>query len=280
MPNFIKEFVDFISKGNVIDMAIGVIIGGAFNNIITSLVNIILSICTWAVPGGLKGVITILPAVSKSQKGFRPEVTISKDEGLGQKFKKDNLQNVSKALANYFYHEEDPEVIEIIKGSILKMYDLHGQTYTYKNSAIIDWGTLIFSILSFLIIGLTLFLIVKFIGFTKGTSKKLGKTEENEKEKNETELKTIKEDNPTERNIHVRENSETERIAKTENEGVTNRDSSDREQILNTFDKEKDKDNDIEQEKDKGDAIRSVIYLMQDICDKLSEIQIKLANKN
>ena len=35
----IKDFKDFISKGNVIDLAVGVIIGGAFGKIVTSLVN-------------------------------------------------------------------------------------------------------------------------------------------------------------------------------------------------------------------------------------------------
>ena len=37
------EFKEFISKGNVLDMAVGVIIGGAFSNITTSLVNDILN---------------------------------------------------------------------------------------------------------------------------------------------------------------------------------------------------------------------------------------------
>lgn len=35
----IKEFKSFISKGNVLDLAVGVIIGGAFGKIVTSLVN-------------------------------------------------------------------------------------------------------------------------------------------------------------------------------------------------------------------------------------------------
>src|SRR5690554_7085156 len=35
----LKEFKDFAVKGNVIDLAIGVIIGGAFGKIVTSLVN-------------------------------------------------------------------------------------------------------------------------------------------------------------------------------------------------------------------------------------------------
>ena len=36
---WVKEFKEFSLKGNVIDMAIGVIIGGAFGKIVTSLVN-------------------------------------------------------------------------------------------------------------------------------------------------------------------------------------------------------------------------------------------------
>ncbi len=39
MSKFIKEFKEFAVKGNVMDMAIGVIIGGAFGKIVTSLVN-------------------------------------------------------------------------------------------------------------------------------------------------------------------------------------------------------------------------------------------------
>jgi large conductance mechanosensitive channel len=39
MKNFFKDFINFIKKGNVIDLAIGIIIGGAFNTIVRSLVN-------------------------------------------------------------------------------------------------------------------------------------------------------------------------------------------------------------------------------------------------
>ena len=39
---FIKEFKEFAMKGNVMDMAVGVIIGGAFGKIVTSLVNDVL----------------------------------------------------------------------------------------------------------------------------------------------------------------------------------------------------------------------------------------------
>lgn len=39
MKKLFEEFKKFISKGNVLDLAVGVIIGGAFQKIITSLVN-------------------------------------------------------------------------------------------------------------------------------------------------------------------------------------------------------------------------------------------------
>ena len=37
MKKFFREFKEFISRGNVIDLAVGVIIGGAFSAIVTSL---------------------------------------------------------------------------------------------------------------------------------------------------------------------------------------------------------------------------------------------------
>ena len=39
MKKFFKEFKTFIERGNVIDLAVGVVIGSAFTNIVNSLVN-------------------------------------------------------------------------------------------------------------------------------------------------------------------------------------------------------------------------------------------------
>lgn len=39
LANFKKDFLAFAMKGNVVDMAVGVVIGGAFGKIVTSLVN-------------------------------------------------------------------------------------------------------------------------------------------------------------------------------------------------------------------------------------------------
>ena len=49
----LKEFKKFISKGNVVDLAVGVIIGGAFGKIVSSLVNDILMPIIGAIIGGI-----------------------------------------------------------------------------------------------------------------------------------------------------------------------------------------------------------------------------------
>lgn len=49
----ISEFKEFIAKGNVMDMVVGVIIGGAFGKIVTSLVNDILMPIIGVLIGGL-----------------------------------------------------------------------------------------------------------------------------------------------------------------------------------------------------------------------------------
>ena len=49
----IREFKEFISRGNVIDMAVGTIIGAAFGKIVTSIVNDILMPLIGLVIGGI-----------------------------------------------------------------------------------------------------------------------------------------------------------------------------------------------------------------------------------
>ena len=50
---FFKEFKEFAVKGNVMDMAVGVIIGGAFGKIVTSLVNDIIMPLIGKATGGV-----------------------------------------------------------------------------------------------------------------------------------------------------------------------------------------------------------------------------------
>lgn len=53
MKKFFEDFKAFIAKGNVIDMAVAVIIGGAFGKIVTSLVNDIVMPCISMLTGGV-----------------------------------------------------------------------------------------------------------------------------------------------------------------------------------------------------------------------------------
>lgn len=53
MKNEAGEFKKFISRGNVVDMAVGVIVGGAFGKIVTSLVNDIITPLIGIIIGGL-----------------------------------------------------------------------------------------------------------------------------------------------------------------------------------------------------------------------------------
>ena len=66
MKKFFEEFKTFITRGNVLDMAVGVIVGSAFTAIVNGLSNYILKpIINWLLAlvlgkGGLDGVVTIL----------------------------------------------------------------------------------------------------------------------------------------------------------------------------------------------------------------------------
>ena len=53
MNPILKELRDFINRGNVIDLAVGVIIGGAFNKIISSLVNDLIMPVVGIILGGI-----------------------------------------------------------------------------------------------------------------------------------------------------------------------------------------------------------------------------------
>ncbi len=69
MKKFFKEFKAFISRGNVMDMAVGVIIGGAFSAIVTALTNhILMPVINWVIAAivgkdGMAGAVTFLSKV-------------------------------------------------------------------------------------------------------------------------------------------------------------------------------------------------------------------------
>ncbi len=52
MKNFFKEFKSFLNRGNAIELAVGVIVGGAFSSIVNSLVNDIIAPIIGRIVGG------------------------------------------------------------------------------------------------------------------------------------------------------------------------------------------------------------------------------------
>lgn len=64
MKKFIQEFKEFALKGNVMDMAVGVIIGAAFGNIVTALtenfINPLIAVCTGGAKKDENGVMQVV----------------------------------------------------------------------------------------------------------------------------------------------------------------------------------------------------------------------------
>ena len=73
--SLIKEFKEFAMKGNVVDMAVGVIIGAAFGKIVTSLVADVLMPPLGVVLGGMD--FSSLSVIVKDAVGTAPAVTVN-----------------------------------------------------------------------------------------------------------------------------------------------------------------------------------------------------------
>jgi len=74
----LKEFKTFIAQGNVLDLAIGVVIGAAFGKITTSLVeDIIMPIVNYFTGGGISGGITLKEATVDAAGKAIPAITIN-----------------------------------------------------------------------------------------------------------------------------------------------------------------------------------------------------------
>ena len=123
MKTFFGEFKKFITRGNVVDMAVGVIVGGAFTGIVNGLSNYVLKpIINWILAlilgkDGLSGAITMLSPSWKS-------VEVLDETGA-------------------------------VTGTV--------QEWDLANSIYIDWGSFISAIINFFIIAFVLFAIVKVI---------------------------------------------------------------------------------------------------------------------
>jgi large conductance mechanosensitive channel len=80
MKKFFSEFKEFAMRGNVVDMAVGVIIGAAFGKIVSSLVNDIIMPLIGVVTGGMNFTdykLVVQKAVMDGQEIIKPEVTMN-----------------------------------------------------------------------------------------------------------------------------------------------------------------------------------------------------------
>ena len=77
--SLIKEFKEFTMRGNVLDLAIGVIIGGAFGKIVSSLVDKVIMPPIGLILGKVNFVdlkFVLQPAVMQGEKVIEPEVAL------------------------------------------------------------------------------------------------------------------------------------------------------------------------------------------------------------
>lgn len=71
----LKEFKEFAIKGNVLDLAVAVVVGGAFGKIVTSLVNDIIMPLAGTLTGGIN--FSYLKLLIKGAHGDVPAVTLN-----------------------------------------------------------------------------------------------------------------------------------------------------------------------------------------------------------
>ena len=117
MKKLWQEFKKFISRGNVIDMAIGVVIASAFTAIVNAIVNnILMPIVTLAVPAGLDGLVTVL----NPEQAKAPAETVNTIEYWGVTYNADVVNVINwgiliNAIINFI-------LIAIILFIILKVF--------------------------------------------------------------------------------------------------------------------------------------------------------------
>ena len=136
MKKFFEEFRKFITRGNVVDMAVGVIVGGAFTAIVNGLSNNIL----------------------------KPVINYVLFLILGKGSLNDIYTFLHKEMVAVLDADGNPVTDEL--GTALQQVDLTQSIY-------IDWGAFINAIINFFLIAIVLFVIVKFINKFREERKEL-----------------------------------------------------------------------------------------------------------
>ena len=130
---FIKEFKEFAMKGNVMDMAVGVIVGGAFGKIVTSLVDDVLMPVIGLFTGNID--------FSSLEYKIKPVTEIVEDAAstVGAEGAVESVTNAASNAA------------------------AAAGVATEATGAVIKYGLFIQNVIDFLIIALCIFLMIKFM---------------------------------------------------------------------------------------------------------------------
>ena len=76
MGKFLQEFKQFAMRGNVVDMAVGIIIGGAFGKIVSSVVGDIIMPAVGLLVGGVNFTYLKMPSTRRRQRKLPPPLPL------------------------------------------------------------------------------------------------------------------------------------------------------------------------------------------------------------
>lgn len=139
------EFKEFINRGNAFMLAVGVVIGGAFNAIVTAVVNILMSLCTAALPGGLAGFVTRIDTPTAVDALAKVQATLPEAK-------------MQLTMAEYL------ELCNTYGAATINgIYSKYGGKYIFSTAPVLNWGALINAIMAFIIIAVVLFIMVKLV---------------------------------------------------------------------------------------------------------------------
>ena len=114
---FFKEFKEFAMKGNVMDMAIGVIIGGAFGKIVTSLVNDILMPLVGALIGNVN--FTTLSLTLRAPKLNEAGEIVS--EAVADSWKRLLEPSIETEIRNFYKEKADETAIRVFAENLKQL---------------------------------------------------------------------------------------------------------------------------------------------------------------
>lgn len=145
MPKLLDEFKAFAMRGNVVDLAVGVIIGAAFGRIVTSLVEDI-----------------IMPPIGKLVGNMDfTNLYVS----LSDKVDAANAENARKAAAAATQPAMDSAGLPIV-GGVVNLFEGPGRlplVEAKKLGAVMAYGNFLTILINFVIVAFCIFLVVKLM---------------------------------------------------------------------------------------------------------------------